>query len=126
MKAQISFEFIIVLFFLFTFFLISIAIYVDENKTFISIQSTVRAKEFAFKVSRVINKVYQAGSGSSFTILYEPDFNLTIRGRLLEVYLDGTNAQAPLLTDKINVGYITRGKFVKVLNENGTIVISDV
>jgi hypothetical protein len=126
LKAQISFEFLIVLFFLFIFFLISVAIYVDENKTFMSIQSTLRAKEFAFKISRVVNKVYGAGSGSSFTMLYEPDFNLTIRGRLVEVYLDGTNAQAPLVTDKITIASITRGKFVKVSNENGTIVMNDV
>jgi hypothetical protein len=125
LKAQISFEFIIVLFFLLVFLLISVEIYTDENKTLLSIQSTIRANEFAFKVSRVMNKVYQAGSGSSFIIFYESDFDLIINKRMVEVHLDKTTAQAPLVTDKVSVGTITKGGFVKVSNKNGTIVMND-
>ena len=109
MKAQVSFEFMIVYAAILTIFLVIFVVFFGDNFNLFQIQESVAALRNAQTVAAAINFVYLAGNGASYDFTptsMKNSENITISNYSVSSYRSNVTAGAPILDGKVNVSSI--------------------
>lgn len=125
MRAQISFEFMIVYSALLTIFLIVFIVYFDGSLNLFQTQDRVVALRNAQSAASAINYVYLAGDGASyrFTLTNKMnEENITLTDYAVTSTRPHASGSAPLLNANVNVSSLEQGEFT-ITNNKGEIDI---
>ncbi|MDD5171972.1 MAG: hypothetical protein PHF60_02955 [Candidatus ainarchaeum sp.] len=125
MRAQVSFEFMIVFSALLMIFVVVFTVYFGGNLNLFQAQDTVGAQRNALSVAAAINYVYLAGDGASYNLTLSnvnDEENITISDYAVTSDRPHVSVGAPLLDAKTNTSSLGRGHIV-ITNNKGEIDI---
>lgn len=125
MKAQVSYEFMIVLSALVMLFVIVFAVYFGGNINLFQIQDTVAVTRNAQSVAAVMNYVYLAGDGASYNFTLtnvQNEENITISDYAVTSKRHYASAGSPLLNANVNASSLDNGDAI-ITNNGGEIDI---
>jgi uncharacterized protein (UPF0333 family) len=125
-KAQASFEFMVVLTALLMLFIIVFVITSGGRSNLLQAQDNSAASRNSYSVASAINFVYLAGDGASYNYTSRnapPEMNTTITGYTVTTQWMGAWISAPLLDGRVNESSMGTGSFV-ITNNGGEIDIS--
>ena len=127
LKAQISVEFIIVLIVLFFLFGFAFTVYLGQNEVSLYAKETMKAKNNAFALASVIDRVNASDFNSSTIIFLEPDFNFSVFNGAVQVGYRTNYVSVPITTKNVSVKTANNstGKILKIKKFNGGILIED-
>ena len=125
MKAQVSFEFLVVYSALLTIFLVIFAVYFDGSLNLFQTQDKVVALRNAQSAAAAINYVYLAGNGASYKFALTNvmnDENTSISDYTITSKRPHSSASASLLNADVNVSALDKGNMT-ITNNRGEIDI---
>ena len=125
MKAQGSFEYMVIISLLLTVFLVMMAVSFSSNINLFQLQDSKAALRNSYAVASAINFVYLAGDGASYDLTLTDvmnEENITIYDYSVTSERPYASASAPLLNAKTNTSSPGKGK-VKITNDHGEILV---
>jgi uncharacterized protein (UPF0333 family) len=127
MRAQISFEFMIVFSVLLTISMIVFAISSGTDLNLAQIRDSVAALRNAHSAAAAINYVYLAGDGASYNFTPANIMNgenITLSGHAVTSWRPYATISAPLLDARVNASSLGRGDII-ISNNGGEIDIGE-
>ena len=126
MKAQVSFEYMIVISLLLTIFLVVTVLSFNTNVNLFQMQDSQAALRNSYAVASAINFVYLAGDGASYNFTMTKimnDENITIHDYSVSSERPYASAGAPLLNAETNATSIGEGS-TRMTNNKGEINVN--
>jgi hypothetical protein len=127
MRAQVSFEFILVYSALLLLFVVVFFIYLGGTLNLAQAQDAVLAGRNARAAAAAINYVYLAGPGAAYNFTpsgVAADENVTVSDFGVTSWRPKASRAAPVLDGNINVSELGRGSML-IENEGGEILVTD-
>jgi hypothetical protein len=126
MRAQTSFEFMVVLAALLMLFMIVFSISIGGSGNLLQARETVSAQRNAYAAAAAMNFVYLAGDGARYNLTLgsvADGENITISDYSVTSMRDTVSAGAPLLDGRSDASALSRGEF-QISNEGGEVHVS--